>query len=140
MRAGEGSTRPPGTNESDEIKGRLDSYYTPIERLNRERELFSKIQSLRFTFAAYFGDEAAQPIRAMITVFHEIVSAASILMQMAPAEGWSPGGPSPLLQIAFASSGEDDPTMAKVDAAVAALEATCSDVLKTGADWVSTAG
>src|SRR6266536_4798007 len=56
---GEGASRSAGGPESDDLKQKRDSYFTPIERLRQEKELFAKLHAQRYMFAAYFGEADA---------------------------------------------------------------------------------
>lgn len=140
IRSGEGESRPPVAGEEEDVKSRRDTYFIPIERLNRERETFVRIQSLRYVFAAYFGEAAAQPLRTMITAFHEITSAASTLVQMAPAESgqWGVDSSLSLRQTAFATGTGKDPITEKLDVAVSEIEKTCAEVLRGDAARAAT--
>ncbi|MEQ6121974.1 hypothetical protein [Reichenbachiella sp. MALMAid0571] len=51
---GEGRTRKRGKHESDEEREIRDYAYVTVERTNNVNETFSKLQSLKFRFAAVF--------------------------------------------------------------------------------------
>ena len=65
--------------------------YIPIERLAQRSELFSKLESLRFAFAACFGPAAIAPFQSMRELHGELISTASVLMKMIDAAGLTGG-------------------------------------------------
>lgn len=77
--AGEGTSRKPAPGETATQQERRNTYFIPIERLNRDRALFAKLQSLRYAFAAHFGESAIEPFRAISDVHNHIQSSASVL-------------------------------------------------------------
>ena len=93
-------------------------------------EVFSRLQTLRYPVAAYLGDQASAPFLDMLKVRAEIISAAGILIQMAPAEDRGRQEDPTLRRIAFATGEQPDAIAEKVDAAVAALEAICTPILR----------
>ncbi len=78
----EGSTRTPAPGETATQQEKRNTYFIPIERLTREKTLFVKIQSLRYAFAAEFGESAVEPFKAIWGAHNEIHSAASVLIQI----------------------------------------------------------
>lgn len=130
LRGGEGKTRKAVGSEEQDVAERRDTYFVPIERLMREAEIFSRLQSAKYPFIAYFGPEAAAPFVSLIAVRYEIISAASILIQTAASEGL-PGVPvdRTLSQILFALTEQPDAVATKVNSAIDALEATCKPIL-----------
>lgn len=131
MREGEGQTRKRPPLEPDDLAKRRDTYFVPIERLNREREVFGRLQALKYPFAAYFGADQAVPLHTMLQVQHEIASASAILIQMASSElRFGPRPDNNLTSTAFASGSDPDPIMVKVNQAVANMEEACESVLR----------
>jgi hypothetical protein len=130
---GEGQTRVRVEGETDKQAEERNTYFVPIERLTREKALFARLQTLRYAFAAHFGDELVKPFGNIDEARIKINSAASILIQMAsefrdraPHEslvplrndlGW---GPAP----------RPDAIDQKITEAVAAIEAVCKPVLR----------
>src|SRR5208282_3081313 len=53
---GEGSTRTSNDGESKAQLEKRNTYYIPIERLTHDKELFARLHSLRYAFAAHFGE------------------------------------------------------------------------------------
>lgn len=80
MRAGEGSSRTPAAGESQTQQEKRNTYFIPIERLTHQKELFAKLQTLRYAFAAQFDETATEPFKAILGVHNEIQSAASVLI------------------------------------------------------------
>ena len=127
---GEGKTRKAIEPESDKLKERRDLAFVPLERLHNERELFAKLRTLRYTFAAHFGESAAQPFSTIAEICSQVSSAASIMLQMTTAdeprefiEGMRP------LREQLGWGHRPDETDRKIDEAVAAIEALCTPVL-----------
>lgn len=130
IRGGEGESREKSGPEADDVAHRRNTYFVPIERLSRESAIFARLQSSKYPLAAYFGHDAAAPLAALISAHYEIISAASILIQMAPSEGL-PGVSDnrALIQTAFATADPPDPIATKVDAAIEAIEGVCAPIL-----------
>ncbi len=78
----EGETRKASESESDEVKTKRNTYFVPIERLHREKELFARLNAQRYTFAAYFGREGIKPFEAIMSIHNEIMLAASVLIEV----------------------------------------------------------
>jgi hypothetical protein len=79
---GEGESRSTSESETDDQRKRRNTYFVPIERLTREKEVFARLQSLRYAFAAHFGSTTGQPFDAISEVHHQITSSASIIIQL----------------------------------------------------------
>lgn len=58
--SGEGETRQ-AEDENDSIRNRRNTYFVPIERMQKHGELFAKLQSQRYSFMAIFGAAATAP-------------------------------------------------------------------------------
>lgn len=78
---GEGDSRAPIDGESKTQQEKRNTYFIPIERLTRHKEVFARLQTLRYTFAAQFGEAARQPFDVLWSVHSTISSAASVLIQ-----------------------------------------------------------
>lgn len=70
--AAEGTSRTPAPEETPTQQENRNTYFIPIERLTREKTLFAKIQTLRYAFAAHFGDSAIEPFNAISGVRTQI--------------------------------------------------------------------
>jgi hypothetical protein len=79
---GEGDSRRTADGESKTQQEKRNTYFVPIERLTRDKELFAKLQSLRYAFATHFGEATSEPFKAIWSVHSAISSSASVLIQM----------------------------------------------------------
>jgi hypothetical protein len=61
----------------------MNTYFIPIERLVREKELFAKLHAQRYLFKAYYGEAATKPFKTFSDAHTEIQTTASILMKLA---------------------------------------------------------
>lgn len=129
---GEGQTRTATGSETAEQKDRRNTYFIPIERLNREKAVFARLQTLRYAFAAHFGDDAVKPFANVMEAHQTISASASTLIQLTSdsqdraseqsliplrdALGWGPGQ-------------RPDDIDKKIAEAVSAIEALCKPVL-----------
>lgn len=73
---GEGSTRQSRDNESPEEKAALDRAYIVVERFNKHRDTFNRIQALRYRFMAQFGTEAGVPFIRLTEIVNQVFGAA----------------------------------------------------------------
>ncbi len=78
---GEGETRPPIDGETEEQAQARNTHYIPVESLNQNKELFSKIQSHKYRFMAYFGEEAEKSFADMKSIHSQILVAAGSLIR-----------------------------------------------------------
>jgi hypothetical protein len=77
---GEGETRPRESWETDEDTRLLDSYYWPIERLNKHSDFFAEFLAKRYRFVALFGSDAGQPFLDFWRIRGEILVAVRMLI------------------------------------------------------------
>lgn len=84
---GDGETRTLLPHETTEQRDARNTYFIPLERLTRETELFSRLQSLRYTFLAYFGEEAIGPFKEVRELHTSIASSAAMLITMIDEDG-----------------------------------------------------
>ena len=81
---GEGETRPrPKKEEPPELGRRCNAYFISIERMQAQKELFSRLAAARFRFMALFGVEAAAPFEKIRKVLFDIELAAQELIEEA---------------------------------------------------------
>ena len=117
-----------GENETDDEARYKNSLYVPIERLNHESDLFSRLMATRARFQANFGVEAGQPFDALKAIRNEIISAAYALIRL-NHDGRDPA----FRNRCEASIGwgllEDDRVTPRLDAAVVSMEAICRPIL-----------
>ena len=127
--SGEGETRHATEGESEKLQERRNSYFVPVERLSRDAKSFATLQTLRYTVAAHFGQDAAKAVGAITEAHHEIVSTAGLLIQLASADD-SPSTAQNLIPLRERLWGQRPDAMdRKIEEAVAALEAICRPVL-----------
>jgi hypothetical protein len=130
----EGKSRKADETESDKQKRQRDVYFVPVERLNREKEVFAKLQAVRYAFEAHFGPEGVVPFGLIHKVHVEIMSAAQILIEITPDErldgGRGDDGESDLRNVlGWGPRPRPDELDLKIDEAVALMEAVCRPVL-----------
>jgi len=78
----DGSTRKRAENETPEETGAWDRAYVPIERYEGRREMFSKLQSLRYRFMVQIGKKEAEPFEEIRKVLNRILSASRRLAHL----------------------------------------------------------
>ena len=109
------------------------SHLIPIQRLDREKELFAKIQTQRYSFAAVFGPESTQPFDSLLEVHRRMVAAALTLSQMQSATGTMeyPNDSTTELNntLGWGPRKRPDVIDKKIDEAIEAMEAICRPVL-----------
>ncbi len=81
---GEGETRPrPKQEEPPDLERLRNTYFIPIERMQEQKELFSRLAAARFRFMALFGAAAAAPFEKIRKVQFDIGLAAQELIEEA---------------------------------------------------------
>ena len=129
----EGSSRTPAPGETSTQQETRNTYFIPIERLTREKALFAKLQSLRYAFAAQFGESAIEPFTAVWGVHNEIQAAASILIQITPADdiggAFGRNAPPLLNSLGWGMAERPDDIDHKIEKAVQDIEKLCRPVL-----------
>jgi len=137
---GEGSTRKVDPNESPEEKRIYDNAYVAFERFNKHQDLFNKIYSMRYRYAARFGKDAAKPFEDLNKVVAEIFTAAKMLPFYWQRQGNRVWGSTEEferhlkqmrdLEKIFWAMGKDDEIKPRVDAAVSQIEAHSLSVIR----------
>ncbi len=80
--SGEGETRSrPKKEEPPELERLRNAYFTPIERMQAQKKLFSRLVAARFRFIALFGVEAVAPFEKIRKVQIDIELAAQELIE-----------------------------------------------------------
>lgn len=69
----EGSTRKPRFGETEEDAKLNQKAYVAVERMNDRSEKFSKVQSLKHQFEAYYGREALIPFDEVLKIRNDII-------------------------------------------------------------------
>jgi hypothetical protein len=130
----EGEERQALGPESKEVKEARDRYFIPIKRLRKENELFARLNAQRYIFAAYFGQGSSQPFDWIIEAHNEIISAASILVEMA-TDHMTPAMRQqdvPLLNIiGWGPDKRPDAIDRKIDESIEQIEQLCGPVLQS---------
>ncbi|MBV2183493.1 MAG: hypothetical protein KUL88_02975 [Rhizobium sp.] len=72
----EGSTRKPRLGETEKDAKLNQQAYVAVERMNHRSEKFSKVQSLRHQFEAYYGKEALVPFDEVLNIRNDIIRAS----------------------------------------------------------------
>lgn len=132
--AHEGKTRPGQDGEAEDLAQAKNTHYIPIERLARSAELFSKIQSHKYRFMAYFGSDAEKPFKELKLIHSQIIVAAGSLIRT--EENYRSGQ----CGTAFLKSrienediiglfNENDPIKPQVDAVIKSIEEICKPCL-----------
>ena len=134
IRGGEGASRPRLPDEEREIGEARDTYFVPIERLQRDTEIFSGMHSLKYEVSALFGNDATGPINALLDARWQVLSAAQMLIQTALLEGPSQVTESmlPIRQTAFAAGQQPDKIETQMAAALENMEDFCRPILQSG--------
>jgi hypothetical protein len=129
----EGSTRTPSAGESDKQQEMRNTYFVPIERLNKKNELFAKIQTTRYAFAAQFGENSLEPFNAILGVRNDIQIASSILIKTTYGDDTDSRfeqRAQPFLDtLGWGTSTAPDDIDRKIEKAVQDIEKTCRPVL-----------
>ena len=127
---GEGDSRTPTGGESKTQQEKRNTYFIPIERLTRHKEVFARLQTLRYAFAAQFGEAARQPFDALWSVHGEISSSASVLIQMTLDDDRQDDRQDALLnKIGWGTGTRPDDMDHKIEKAVQDIEKVCRPVL-----------
>lgn len=133
LRGNEGNTRPRTETETEEEANVLNSFFAPIERLNKESELFAKLEAHIPRFQANFGPEAGRPFKELIIAHNKIASASKNLIRF-QKQNINNG---PLIQrneaIIWENSEDPDPINPSIATAVAAIEEICRPILSDDA-------
>ncbi|MDE2112143.1 MAG: hypothetical protein KGJ79_13450 [Alphaproteobacteria bacterium] len=78
---GEGETRH-AEGEDEQVRRSRNTYFVPIERMQKHAELFARLQSQRYTFMALFGAEAIAPFNSLREAQVRISVSAQTLIGM----------------------------------------------------------
>ncbi len=80
------SSRPRKEGETKAQQETRDCFYMAIERLNNERDVFTRLQSLQYTFPAQFGEATRKPFQSIRGVRDDILLAAYVLIDITPED------------------------------------------------------
>jgi hypothetical protein len=77
----EGASRPRNENEQPELTRNKDSYFVPLERLNKNRDFLSEFFSKRYRARALFRNDLDQAFQAANEIISSIQVAAGMLIR-----------------------------------------------------------
>lgn len=133
-----GSTRPRQADESEGLASLRDSYFVPLERMQKTSGDFAEFEKMQLLCQVYFGAEAGQPFERVKRARHAVWVAATMLIRTAGEYGMDSDSNRKLVdkwrsQI-WEGSGADgqqsDELTDTVSGAVAAIETLCRAHLK----------
>lgn len=75
---GEGRTRKPQENEIPAQKAARDRAYVVYERFEKRQEIFNKLNSKRYQFAARFGADKTKPFDDLVVVISKVLTYADL--------------------------------------------------------------
>ena len=144
--SGEGKSRKSSEYERPEEKETLDRAYVVFERFEKERELFTGLEVMRYRFMARFGSDAGKPFDVLRSAINEIFGAANMLggvywqrqgrVQMSPQEFEKHLEQMQKFEAIFwedyckALGKDEDPINKAVNVAIAALEQICRPIIE----------
>lgn len=120
--------------ESKTQQEKRNTYFVPIERLLRDKELFAKLQSLRYAFATHFGEATSEAFKAIWSVHSAISLSASALIQMTLDDddndrAFRKDMEAQLNTIGWGPTARPDDIDRKIEKAIQDIEAVCRPVL-----------
>jgi len=118
---GEGATRQKNDDETEDLARHLDLLYVPFERYNYHREFFAQLQSKRYRFRAYFGEQADEPFVKLNKALNEFLVAARMRIVTYP--------PNEAVAAKVWQHEENDALQTLVVQAVEELEKICKPLL-----------
>lgn len=84
---GEGETRKGNHEESDSLKRLKNSYFSPVERLQKHNDFVAGFMVKRHTALAYFGPEAAKAFQLLNEAIADVQTASEGLIEIAGESG-----------------------------------------------------
>lgn len=135
---GEGSSRPPSGNETEEEKRVRDLEYVPFERLRRFEDFFERVIAIRPRYRAIFGRGADEPLSEILNIRHRIHVAVRMLSRLESRK--IPDDPEKLKahmrrvqewEAVKWCVDEDDPIEEQLDEATAKIESTVEPLLQS---------
>lgn len=136
----EGATRTPRIGESETEAKLNQQAYVAVERMNARAEKFSRLQSLRHQFEAYYGKEALIPFDDVLAIRNDIIR-ASYRLEI----HWKQQGEPFAIQEAFEvhlekmhaaeaifweGYGDPDPIVPRLDRLMKQVDDICRDVIE----------
>jgi hypothetical protein len=134
IRSGEGTSRTPASPETEAQKKARDTYFVPIERLLGEKELFARIETLRYAVVANFGVNTREPFNTISGVHNEIINTAQVLIELQYDDKYNPREHLSDIQqlrntLGWGPADRPDRIDQKIEKAVADIEAVCRPIL-----------
>lgn len=127
---GEAKKRVRLPSETDALARTKDNYHVILERLHDRHESIANLMSRQYRMQAWFGAEAAAPFDKLHQAITSVRVSAEMLVSCA-GEGFQQSDPDTWKQWRrdIWWGHQPDPIEAKVDEAVAAIEAICRPIL-----------
>jgi len=133
----EGSTRKRRDDETPKQTAAWDMAYVATERYERWREMFSKLQSLRYRFMVQIGKEEAEPFEEIRKVLNRIFGASRRLANLwirrecavREKQLEDLGKEIQRYEAIFWFGEEDDKIGERVEKAVSQMEDTCRNII-----------
>jgi len=136
--SGEGQTRKRRPDETKDESKAFDQAYVLIERYEKVRDSFIKLQSMKYKFMAIFGKETAEPFNEVNRIMNELFLAAKRLGE----RYWNPKYQAKSLsdpkwekkileyEAKFYSGEEPDTIAERMDNVVGRIEGICSKIIQ----------
>ena len=136
---GEGTSRKRADDEKPGLASLKDSYFVPIERIQKTSDDFARLEKARLLCEVYFGARAGDPFDVIMRLNRKVAVSAQMLL-VTVGEGLDSSTNRERWEADIwhgASSQGTDPIEAAVDAAVVEIEALCRPHLKSadGSQW-----
>lgn len=137
--SGEGQTRKRRSDETKDESKAFDQAYVLIERYEKVRDSFIKLQSIKYKFMAIFGKETAEPFNEVNRIMNELFLAAKWL----GSRYWNPKYQAKSLsdgkwekkiseyEAKFYSGGKPDTIAEKMDNVVGRIEGICLKIIQS---------
>lgn len=131
------SSRPRNEVETKAQQETRDCFYMAIERLNNEKDVFTRLQSLQYTFPAQFGEATRKPFQTIRGVRDDILLAAEVLIDITPEDpkdydghaNFRRNAESPRNTLGWGTAKRPDEIDRKISDAFSEIEALCRPVL-----------
>jgi hypothetical protein len=140
-RHGEGETRKAGEYERPDEKELLNRAYVVVERFDKEREIFNKLDVVRYRFMARFGADSKQPFDDLRSIITDIFVSANRL----GSHYWQRQGRVQMSETEFQThlremheheanfwegAAKKDPVKKRIDEAIEGIEKICRPIIQ----------
>ena len=132
---GEGTTRKPQKDETQQEKQARDHAYIVYERFDKRKEIFNKLYSKRYQFMARFGTDKITPFEDIREIVIEIRCAADELAELWCEESFNQEHKKSLQEQIkkqkriFRYSGRNDPIVPRLEKVISDIEAICRPII-----------